>query len=107
MGYSVYKAEEFIATSDISVGYSDRLNREVGLFITTIADKVRGKYNFGYKRSATRLKKEKLLLPIDEKGNPDYEYMENFIMQLEYKKLKKYLVIKRRANAQQVVPLDS
>lgn len=94
MGFSVYKAEDFIATSDITVGYSEKLNREIGLFITTIADRVRGKYNFGYKRSDTRLKKEKLKLPIDKKGQPDFEYMENFIKKLEYDKLTKYLEIK-------------
>ena len=63
MGFSIYKAEDFIATSDISVGYSEKLNREIGLFITTVADRIRGKYNFGYKRSDTRLKKEKLKYP--------------------------------------------
>lgn len=95
MGFSIYKAESFIATSDISVGYSKVLNREIGLFITTIADKIRGKYNFGYKRSDTRLKKEKLQLPIDSKGQPDYDYMENYIKKLEYKKLTKYLKLKQ------------
>lgn len=90
MGFSIYKAESFIATSDISVGYSENLNREIGLFITTIADKIRGKYNFGYKRSDTRLKKEKMQLPIDKKGQPDYDYMENYIKKLEYEKLTKY-----------------
>jgi hypothetical protein len=91
MGFSIYKAESFIATSDITVGYSEYLNREIGLFITTIADNIRGKYNFGYKRSDTRLKKEKLQLPIDKKGNPDFEYMENYIKKLEYEKLTKYI----------------
>jgi hypothetical protein len=91
MGFSIYKAEDFIATSDISVGYSEKLNREIGLFITTVADQIRGKYNFGYKRSDTRLKKEKLKLPIDKKGQPDYEYMENFIKKIEYEKLTKYI----------------
>ena len=100
MGYSVYKSESFIATSDISVGYSVNLNREIGLFITTIADKIRGKYNFGYKRSDTRLKKEKLQLPIDKKGNPDYEYMENFIKKLEYEKLTKYIERKTTKRSQ-------
>ncbi|CAA0144334.1 conserved hypothetical protein [Tenacibaculum maritimum] len=94
MGYSIYKAEEFIATSDISVGYNSNLNREIGLFITTVADKVRGKYNFGYKRSGNRLKKEKILLPINDQNEPDYTYMENYIKQLEYNKLKEYQEIK-------------
>ena len=94
MGFSVYKAENFIATSDISVGYSKKLNREIGLFITTVADRVRGKYNFGYKRSDSRLKKEKLRLPINNAKEPDYEYMVNYIKKLEYRKLSNYLKIK-------------
>jgi hypothetical protein len=94
MGFSIYKAEDFIASSDISVGYSKNLNKEIGLFITTIADKIRGKYNFGYKRSDTRLKNEKILLPTDKNGQPDYDYMENYIKKLEYEKLTKYLSIK-------------
>lgn len=91
MGYSIYKAESFIATSDISVGYSDKLNREIGLFITTNADRIRGKYNFGYKRSDTRLKKEKIQLPVNSKNEPDYEYMENYIKKIEFDKLTKYI----------------
>lgn len=79
MGYSIYKYEDFIATSDISVGYNKNLNRSIGMFITTVADKVRGKYNFGYKRSNTRLKKEKILLPVNNENKPDYEYMENYM----------------------------
>lgn len=98
MGYCVYKEEDFIATSDISVGYNPNLNREVGLFITTVADKVRGKYNFGYKRSAKRLKKEKILLPVTSQKEPDYEYMKNYIKEKEYNKLKEYLKYKGLIN---------
>jgi hypothetical protein len=94
MGFSVYKAEDFIATSDISVGYSDFLNKYVGLFFTTVADKVRGKYNFGYKRNETRLKKEKILLPTNSQGEPDYAYMENYMKALESEKITQYLEYK-------------
>ena len=78
VGYSVYKREDFIATSDITCGYADFLNEYVGWFITTVADQVRGKYNFNYKRSDTRLKREKILLPVTDDGAPDFEYMEAF-----------------------------
>ena len=71
-----------------------KVPNSIGLFITTIADKVRGKYNFGYKRSDTRLKKEKLQLPIDKDGQPDFDYMVNYIKKLEYEKLKKYMKYK-------------
>ena len=95
IGYSVYKSEDFIATSDITAGYSPYLNRHNGMFITTVADKVRGKYNFNYKRSDTRLKKEMIQLPIDDEGNPDWEFMTQYMQAHEYELLLRYLT--RRA----------
>ncbi len=91
MGYSVYKKEKFIATQDISVGYNENLDKYIGLFITTIADKVRGKYNFGYKRNLQRLKKEVLRLPVDKDGKPHWEYMHKFMHKLENENILKVL----------------
>lgn len=91
MGYSVYKAENFIATQDVSVGYNKNLNCYNGLFITTVADTIRGKYNFGYKRNQNRLSKEKLRLPVDSGGLPDWQFMENFIKQIENNKIEAIL----------------
>lgn len=91
MGYAVYKAENCIATSDISLGYNANLNRYNGMFITTIADRIRGKYNFGYKRSGTRLSKESLLLPVTNNGEPDFLYMEQYMKRIESEQLTKYL----------------
>ena len=91
VGYSVYKREDFIATSDITCGYADFLNEFVGMFITTVADKVRGKYNFNYKRSDTRLKNERLMLPVTEDGLPDFEYMAAYVKNLMAAQYRKYL----------------
>ncbi|MDO9940766.1 restriction endonuclease subunit S [Glaesserella parasuis] len=87
MGYSIYKAEDFIATQDVSVGYNENLNKYNGLFITTVADQIRGKYNFGYKRNQHRLNKEKLSLPVNSEGQPDWQFMENFMKQIEQDKI--------------------
>lgn len=91
MGYAVYKAEDFIATSDMTLGYNDHLNRYTGTFITTIADRVRGKYNFGYKRSANRLYKEIITLPVDDNGFPDWEFMEECMRNIESGQILKYI----------------
>lgn len=91
MGYSIYKRESFIATQDISVGYNENLNEYSAKFITTVADRVRGKYTFGYKRNQARLKKEILTLPVDKEGNPNWTYMENFIKNIEKKQIKNVL----------------
>lgn len=91
MGYSVYKEEDFIATSDITVGYNKNLNKYNAMFITTVADRIRGKYNFGYKRSAQRLAKEILTLPITPEGTPDWQYMESYMRHIESQQIVKYL----------------
>lgn len=83
MGYSFYKAEDFIATSDVTMGYNENINKYTGTFITTVADTVRGKYNFGYKRSNERLKNERLMLPILSNGKPDWEFMEQYMKRME------------------------
>jgi len=100
IGYSVYKTEPFIASSDLTIGYSDKLNRYTGLFITTVADTVRGKYNFNYKRSEKRLSKEFLNLPINETGEPDWEYMEQYTKMTFRQKLMKYLEYKELSIAE-------
>lgn len=91
MGYSVYKKESFIASQDITVGYNTNLNEYNAKFITTIADQVRGKYNFGYKRNQERLKRETLILPVDKNGNPDFQYMSDFVKKLELDKVQEVL----------------
>ena len=91
MGYSVYKSEDFIATSDMTLAYSEYLNKYTGMFITTIADRIRGKYNFGYKRSVTRLAKEVLSLPVTSEGVPDWDFMEQYMRKVESRQIFNYL----------------
>ncbi len=83
VGYSVYKEGDFIATSDVTLGYHPRLNRYNGTFITTMADLSRRKYSFGYKRSPFRLKKEQIQLPVKFNGEIDWEFMENYMKRME------------------------
>ena len=90
IGYSVYKAEPFIATSDITLGYRRNLNKYIGIFISTVADTVRGKYSFNYKRSSTRLARETLHLPVAEAGVPDWDFMEQYIREREQLLLNEY-----------------
>jgi len=35
------------------------------------------------------------MLPINDNNEPDYDYMENYIKQLEYNKLIEYLKLKK------------
>lgn len=69
-------------------------NEFLYLFIKTTILKQKSKFQYAYKFNEGRMLRQKLLFPIDEKGKPDYAYMENYIKKLEYEKLTKYLEIK-------------
>lgn len=49
------------------------------------------KYSHGYKWTKERLLKSKIMLPIDEQENPDYEYMEMHSKNLLREKIQSYI----------------
>lgn len=109
IGLSIYKREDFIGTTTVKIGRNININKYTGTFITTVADKVCGKYNFGYKRNEKNLKREKLMLPVNSLGNPNWQFMEDYMKQQEEKllkllkdKLKKKIVL----NSEEIKPLS-
>ena len=77
-GYAIYKREPFISTSDVIYGYADWLNRENGLFFVAAQDMIENKYSHGYKRNLQHLRGDKVMLPVDDEGKPDYAYMTHY-----------------------------
>lgn len=53
-------------------------------FIKVIMDIDKYKYSYGRARSLNRIIKEKIKLPATPDGNPDWEFMENYIKSLPY-----------------------
>ncbi|MDN3605316.1 restriction endonuclease subunit S [Kaistella yonginensis] len=69
-------------------------NKHLFLFVKTQIIKQKAKYQYGYKFNGIRMNRQKIMLPINDQNGPDYEYMEHYMKQLEYKKLNEYLAIK-------------
>ena len=70
-------------------------NRHLFLFVKTQILKQKAKYQYGYKFNGTRMNRQKIMLPVNDQNKPDYDYMENYMKQLEYKKLSEYLAKKQ------------
>ncbi|MFL0101992.1 restriction endonuclease subunit S [Tenacibaculum maritimum] len=66
-------------------------NKHLFLFVKTQILKQKIKYQYGYKFNGSRMRKQKIMLPINSEKEPDYEYMENYMKKLEYIKLTEYL----------------
>lgn len=71
--------------------YND--NEFVLLFLKTIILKQKNKYRYGYKFNEERMKRQKIMLPVNEKGSPDYIYMEQFIKNIKYKQMENCLSV--------------
>ena len=69
-----------------------KINRNLGLgLVTCIRNSTLNKFNYGYGFSQGRIKRQKILLPVNEKSEPDFEYMEQYMKNITYKKINQYL----------------
>lgn len=86
-GYAIYRARDFISTSDVMYGYADWLNESTGRFFVVAQNMIKAKYSHGHKRSAARLMSDKVMLPAGEDGSPDWGLMESYEKQHRLRKL--------------------
>lgn len=70
---------------------NSRNTENVLLFFSSIIKKQKEKYRYAYKFNTERMKKQYIMLPVDDKGNPDYEYMEQYAHNKMLAKYKDYL----------------
>lgn len=86
-GYALYQGGDFIGMSGKTMcGYNPNLNQYNGIFLATILSKERPKYSFGRSWTGDRLKKTRIKLPATPSGEPDWQFMEDYIKSLPYSK---------------------
>ena len=85
VGEAFYQSEPFWASDDVNILYPKgwELNKYIGLFIATVIKAERPKYNYGRKWKKEVMKKSVIKLPT-KNGEPDWQYMENYIKSLPY-----------------------
>lgn len=91
VGASFYHQYEFIGSDHITAFKNEKFNKYIYLFLTTIVSRISDKYSFNREINDFRISNEKVLLPVNEDGNPDYEYMEQYIKNIMYNQYKRYL----------------
>jgi len=86
VGEAFYQSTPFWASDDVNVLYAKdwTLNKYIALFVTTVIKANRYKFSYGRKWTLDKMKESPIKLPVDKKGNPDWDYMENYIKALPY-----------------------
>ena len=87
VGETFYQLQDFYATGDTNILTPlFEMNNFVAFFFVTIFRYEKYRYDYGRKWGKTRMQNDIIKLPAKENGEPDFEFMENYIKSLPYSK---------------------
>lgn len=94
-GSSFYQPFPFLgrggAGSSVLLLYADGLNLYRGQFIARmISNTCSAKYTYGHMGNKDNIKRERIMLPVTDDGEPDYQFMEDYVRELMIAKRKQY-----------------
>lgn len=90
VGSSFYEPFSFVASDHVTHLKNEKYNKYHYLFIASIMNRLSQKYNFNREINDNRISREKIMLPIDTKGNLDLDFMEQYIKERESQLIQKY-----------------
>ena len=80
-----YQNFRFVADDNVYIfNKQQKINEYIALFLVTIINKQRYKYGYGRQFRKDDTERNKFLLPVTKDGQPDWEFMENYIKNLPY-----------------------
>lgn len=82
-----YQENEFICGDHMVILRSHHLNKVRGLFIISLLNKERYRYNYGRAFKKDLISNTRLKLPIDNNGKPDWQWIENYVKETLISKL--------------------
>ena len=80
-GNAFYQEESFKCDDNITVLKNNFFSKEIYLFLTSRLNILKYKYSYGKQLRPNRLSRDKVMLPIDGCGNPNWKFMEDYIKQ--------------------------
>lgn len=94
-GSAFYQGYDFLgrggAGSSILMLYNPNMNKYSGLFISRMIRQTCSKFSYGKMGSQESIKRERIMLPVDESSNPDYAFMEQYIKEREQQIIQNYI----------------
>ena len=85
-----YQSAPFYCSHDVSVISNNNLDANNSQFIAEMIMRNGSKYSYGRQAQLNVVKRERIMLPITDSGEPDYEYMAEYAQQKRDAMLAKY-----------------
>lgn len=94
-GSAFYQPCDFLgrggAGSSILMLYANNINLYSGQFVAKmISNTCACKYTYGHMGNKDSIKRERIMLPVDDNDEPDYQFMEDYMRELMAAKRKQY-----------------
>ena len=83
MGSAFFHSYEFVASDHVTKLKREGLDKYAYLFMIPIINRLSEKYGFNREINDERIKREKIILPANEDGQPDFAFMSSFMQQVE------------------------
>lgn len=83
VGSAFYHRYEFIASDHVTQLKREGLDKYAYLFMIPLINRLSEKYSFNREINDERIKREKLLLPVTDAGDIDFQFMSSFMKQIE------------------------
>ena len=100
VGSAFFHKYEFVASDHVTQLKRKGLDKYAYLFMLPIINRLSEKYCFNREINDKRIKRERILLPVNNKGEIDFEFMSSFMQEVESDMLKTALkAFKKRLNA--------
>ena len=91
VGYSFYHSYLALFGNDTRKLIPKYSDDHVAKFISFMISSQKEKYGYGYKMGTARLKRQKILLPVNEEELIDYDFMKKYIILQEIKSIEQFI----------------
>ena len=91
VGTAFYHGYEFVASDHVTALKSPNMNKYICMFIVTTLKSLHEKYSFNREINDVRINREQIMLPANDSGDPDWQFMEDYMRQTEQTLLRKYI----------------
>ena len=86
VGETFYQNQPFVASDDVNVLCPKfAMNQQIALFIAPLIKSASSRYDYIDKWKKETMEADKILLPVDQNGDPDWFYMEEYMKMVQEK----------------------
>lgn len=90
VGKAFYEPFKFVASDHVTSLKNESFDESQYLFISSTIEKQGSNFNFNREINDARIKKMQIMLPVTDDGEPDYDYMSEYVQEQKAAMIAKY-----------------